>query len=90
MVAELHTVLASRDGKRWREVTHTIKGAARGVGAFAMGDAGGRRPSRSIPPMCRAAKDVIAKLEVRSRNRARFYRSLSGGLKILCFAAVQL
>ena len=23
----------------WREVTHTIKGAARGVGAFAMGEA---------------------------------------------------
>src|ERR1700744_393812 len=38
MVAELHTLLASRDAKRWREVAHTIKGAARGVGAFSMGD----------------------------------------------------
>ena len=33
MVAELHTLLANRDAKRWREVAHTIKGAARGVGA---------------------------------------------------------
>lgn len=39
MVAELKSLLESRDGKRWREISHTIKGAARGVGAFAMGDA---------------------------------------------------
>ena len=30
---------AQRDARAWREVTHTIKGAARGVGAFAMGEA---------------------------------------------------
>ena len=39
MVGQLRTVLKARDAKRWREITHTIKGAARGVGAFAMGDA---------------------------------------------------
>jgi HPt (histidine-containing phosphotransfer) domain-containing protein len=39
MVAELNGLLASRDNKRWREITHTIKGAARGVGAFGMGEA---------------------------------------------------
>ena len=39
MVGQLRGILAARDAKRWREVTHTIKGAARGVGAFAMGDA---------------------------------------------------
>ncbi len=39
MVGQLDTVLAQRDAKRWREITHTIKGAARGVGAFGMGEA---------------------------------------------------
>ena len=39
MVGELNAVLAVRDAKRWREITHTIKGAARGVGAFGMGEA---------------------------------------------------
>ena len=39
MVAELNGLLASRDAKRWREIAHTIKGAARGVGAFEMGEA---------------------------------------------------
>ena len=39
MVSQLLTVLDQRDARKWREVTHTIKGAARGVGAFAMGAA---------------------------------------------------
>ena len=39
MVTQLLGVLERRDARRWREVTHTIKGAARGVGAFAMGQA---------------------------------------------------
>ena len=39
MVGQLRGILAARDAKRWKEVTHTIKGAARGIGAFAMGEA---------------------------------------------------
>ena len=39
MVGQLLAILEQRDARKWREVTHTIKGAARGVGAFAMGDA---------------------------------------------------
>ena len=39
MVGQLNVLLEVRDAKRWREITHTIKGAARGVGAFGMGDA---------------------------------------------------
>jgi HPt (histidine-containing phosphotransfer) domain-containing protein len=38
MVDELLAVLQQRDVRKWRQVTHTLKGAARGVGAFAMGD----------------------------------------------------
>lgn len=39
MVGQLLTILEQRDARKWRDVTHTIKGAARGVGAFAMGEA---------------------------------------------------
>jgi HPt (histidine-containing phosphotransfer) domain-containing protein len=39
MVTQLLEILEERDGRKWRQVTHTIKGAARGVGAFAMGNA---------------------------------------------------
>ncbi|MGA7714080.1 MAG: Hpt domain-containing protein [Rhizomicrobium sp.] len=39
MVDRLQTILEARDEKSWKEVTHTLKGAARGIGAFAMADA---------------------------------------------------
>jgi HPt (histidine-containing phosphotransfer) domain-containing protein len=39
MVGQLRSVMAARDARRWKEITHTIKGAARGVGAFSFGEA---------------------------------------------------
>jgi HPt (histidine-containing phosphotransfer) domain-containing protein len=39
MVGKLRAVLDARDAKSWREVTHTLKGAARGIGAFSFADA---------------------------------------------------
>jgi len=39
LVERLRTVLDARDTKSWKEVTHTLKGAARGVGAFSLADA---------------------------------------------------
>src|SRR6185437_9664459 len=74
MVAELHGLLASRDAKRWREVAHTIKGAARGVGAFSMGDlAAWAEPIN--PADASTAKDVIAKLEREAQTVRRFIQA---------------
>lgn len=42
LVERLQTILEARDAKSWKEVTHTIKGAARGIGAFEMADAAAR------------------------------------------------
>ena len=39
IVDRLQAILDARDAKSWREVTHTLKGAARGVGAFMLADA---------------------------------------------------
>jgi len=40
IVAELEQLASEEgNGKAWREATHKLKGAARGVGAFALGDA---------------------------------------------------
>jgi HPt (histidine-containing phosphotransfer) domain-containing protein len=39
MVGKLKTILDARDTKAWKEVTHTLKGAARGIGAFDFADA---------------------------------------------------
>ena len=40
MLARLETLAweEGAGGKTWREITHGLKGAARGVGAFALGD----------------------------------------------------
>ena len=62
MVAELNALLESRDGKRWREIAHTIKGAARGVGAFEMGEAAAKAEPVD-PANGPEAKAAIAKLE---------------------------
>lgn len=39
LVARLQSILDTRDVQSWKTVTHTLKGAARGIGAFGLGDA---------------------------------------------------
>ena len=39
LVERLRIILDARDAKSWKEVTHSLKGAARGVGAFGFADA---------------------------------------------------
>jgi HPt (histidine-containing phosphotransfer) domain-containing protein len=71
LLAEMNTLLVSRDHKRWGEVAHSIKGAARGVGAFSMGDL-----AASAEPVDPAdlpkAKALIGKLEQEARKVSAF------------------
>ncbi len=39
LVDRLRSIMDSSDAKSWKEATHTIKGAARGIGAFGLADA---------------------------------------------------
>ena len=39
MVGRLDAILEARDAKSWVEIAHTLKGAAGGIGAFALADA---------------------------------------------------
>jgi HPt (histidine-containing phosphotransfer) domain-containing protein len=39
LVAKLRGILEARDAKSWKLAVHTLKGAARGIGAFGLGDA---------------------------------------------------
>ncbi|HEY2837035.1 MAG TPA: Hpt domain-containing protein [Rhizomicrobium sp.] len=74
MVAELNGLLQTPDGKRWREIAHTIKGAARGVGAFDMGDAAAR--AEPIDPGNQPeAKAAIRKLEREAETVRAFISS---------------
>src|SRR5690242_17584576 len=66
LVARLRTILEIRDAKSWREVTHTIKGAARGIGAFAMADAAAR-----LEPMDLADGAALAALDELNQRAAQ-------------------
>lgn len=75
MVSQLGAIMDARDARKWREVTHTIKGAARGVGAFGMGEAAA--VAEPIDPGLHrdAAELAIKVLKVRGEAVQSFIRS---------------
>jgi len=74
MVAELNGLLASRDARRWREIAHTIKGAARGVGAFEMGEAAAAAEPLN-PADSTKAQAAIRKLEREAQTVRAFIQT---------------
>lgn len=66
MTAKLE-LLAQSEGpgsKAWRELTHTLKGAARGVGAFPVADVAATAEKLSPDPV--AVLETIERLKARS------------------------
>ena len=74
MDGQLTQLMALRDAKRWREITHTIKGAARGVGAFGMGEAAAAAEPVD-PANEERAKAAIKNLETEARNVRGFIQN---------------
>lgn len=73
MVAQLNALLKEGDAKRWRQIAHTIKGAARGVGAFEMGDAAAA--AEPVDPMNgEAALAALKSLEEEAETVRAFIR----------------
>lgn len=75
LMKELQAVLAAHDSGRWRHITHSLKGAARGIGAFALADA-----AAAAEPLDRAldtpdALAVLAVLQERTHTVLGFIRS---------------
>lgn len=62
MVEDLRDVLAQRDASRWKQIAHTIKGAARGVGAFRMGEAAAAAEPVDLVMQADKAEAAIARL----------------------------
>src|SRR5690242_6603004 len=61
LVARLHSVLDTRNAKEWKEITHSLKGAARGIGAFAFADAAARaEPVEAAPDNLAAIRALEA------------------------------
>lgn len=68
MLGDLETAASSHDAKAWKILTHTLKGAARGIGAGALADAAAAAEkvdladtlsvARAIKRVGEAARDV--------------------------------
>lgn len=74
MVTRLETILAARDAKSWKQVTHTLKGAARGIGAFDFADAAAALEPLDLDADSANARAGIDALQVRADAVASFIR----------------
>ena len=75
--AAIWSVLLDPAGEGWRDAVHTIKGAARGIGAFQLGDASVRAESEG-PGGIDAVRDAldIALADVAAYAHERALQSL--------------
>ncbi len=74
LVARLQAILDARDAKSWKEVTHTLKGAARGIGAFVMGEAAACCEPIDLADRA-GATTAIAELRARSEAVQAFIKA---------------
>src|SRR4051812_4059446 len=66
LMAELQAVIAAGDTKRWRHITHSLKGAARGIGAFPFADVAAEAEPLDPATQTREALGVLASLAGRA------------------------
>jgi HPt (histidine-containing phosphotransfer) domain-containing protein len=71
LVVKLQSILEAADVKSWKEVTHTLKGAAKGVGAFSFAEAAAAAepidPSRDHESAARAMAQLMRNAEAVKR-----------------------
>jgi HPt (histidine-containing phosphotransfer) domain-containing protein len=73
---KLHAALKAHDLQSWRELAHSLKGAARGIGAFAMADAA--EAIEPVTPDDARAVEVLAGLDKAARPVVRFIEGYLG------------
>ena len=68
ILAQLRTLAVAGDpgghSKAWHQAAHTLKGAARGIGAFALGDAAEEAEKKGLAPV--TAIEAVAAIEVQA------------------------
>jgi len=78
LIAKLGDIVAAGDAKSWREITHTLKGAAKGVGAFAFAETARQAEDVDIGDVS-AAREAIARLRTDAHAITAF---IGGYLKV--------
>lgn len=75
LLDQLQAVLDASDHKGWRHITHSIKGAARGIGAFALADMAAEAEPLDLTKDTAAALAAIGTLKLRAEAVHRFVRA---------------
>lgn len=71
MLGDLEAAAAAADSKIWRQLTHTLKGAARGIGATGLADASAEAEKADIGDRVAVARTLL-RLSERAGEVARF------------------
>jgi HPt (histidine-containing phosphotransfer) domain-containing protein len=79
MVDQLRSVLDAADAKSWKEITHTLKGAARGIGAFLFADAVALAEPMDVIRDREKASGAIDALKLQAAEVQSFIRSYTAG-----------
>lgn len=75
VVQRLESVLDARDCRLWREITHSLKGAAASIGAFGVAESAGRAEAIDPTKERENAVDCLALLRERCELVKRFVDS---------------
>lgn len=78
ILARLDTALETEDAKTWREVAHSLKGAARGIGAFELGDIAAALEATNPTAAPAEASSQLHKLRSRSLAVTLFIEAYLG------------
>lgn len=68
LMQQLQTVLEVRDSRTWRHITHSLKGAARGIGAFPLADVAA--DAEPLDPAVHRAEAIEVLVALRDRAEA--------------------
>mgnify|MGYP001544456456 CR=1 FL=1 len=68
LVAQLQDILKAGDAKTWHAIHHSLKGAARGIGAFALADAAAA--AETLDPCANSGQAVVALDTLKKRAEA--------------------
>jgi len=68
LLQRLGAALEKRDSKDWYQTAHSLKGAARGIGAFALGDAAAA--AEEVDPAAQPDEAAVCLKTMRNRSQS--------------------
>ena len=78
LMRQMQDALENRDQEGWHQIAHSLKGAARGIGAFAMADAAAGAEPLTLAEDAPGAQRALAALEGQARPVQLFIKAYIG------------